>query len=134
MDATRCERSEAKIVRTTAQEIAADPQGFRQRYIEMRAGLLQAQPGEWLASVLPVTIYGTHDLPAEGEPVICFVLNNEGTKIGGPAVVQHIVATTWINCYDGTIFDLDHGERVVPISGVSRVTGGLQLHLYEEPE
>ncbi len=35
----------------------------------------------------------------------------------------HLAGVTWLNCYGGAVFDLDAGERVIPLSGVSRMAG-----------
>lgn len=118
--------------RTSARDIAADPETFRERYVGMRVGLLGASPKEWLASAFPI-IYGTLDLPGEGEPIVCFVLNAEGTKMSAsPYVLQYLAGVTWLNCYDGSVFNLDEGERVIPLSGVSRMAEMKQLGIATE--
>ena len=120
-----------EVYKIQAMEIAEDPTTFRNRYVGMRVGLGGASEDEWLVSFYPV-IYGTLEMPEEGEPVVCVVLNREGTKVTpDPCVLQHLTATTWINCYDGTVFDLENGEQVIPLSGFSRMAGMGKLQVWE---
>lgn len=115
---------------TSVREIAENPDQFRTRYIAMRRRLLNAANNEWLASFNPV-IYGTLEIPQDDEPIICIVLNEAGTRMSSLHVLQHLVGKTWLNCYDGTVFDLEHGERVIPLSGVSRTAGTIELRVWE---
>ena len=103
----------------------------RTHFDDTRAGLLDAGPGEWLVSYLPV-VYGTVELPEEGEPVVCFVVSADGRKVTPePCILQHLTGNTWLNCFDGTVFDFEDGEVVVPLSGVSRTAGRLEVRRWD---